>query len=104
MGICGKYFVLINSFLSDRFHRIILNSQTSKWSKIKAGVPHGSFLRSLLFLVYINDLPEGLTSSVKLFADDTSIFSVIRDSSASSLSLNEGLSNISQWEYGGRLF
>ena len=49
-----------------------------------------------LFLVYINDLPEGLTSNVKLYADDTSILSVVRDSSSSSRSLNEDLSKISQ--------
>ena len=99
MGICGKYFELIDSFLSDRFQRVLLNGQTSKWSQIKAGVPQGSILGPLLFLVYINDLPRGLTSNVKLFADDTSIFSVFRDSSSSSLSLNEDLFKISQWRY-----
>ena len=71
MGICLKYFGLIDSFLSDRFQRVLLNGQTSKWSQIKAGVLQGSILGPLLFLVYINDLPEGLTSNVKLFADDT---------------------------------
>ena len=97
MGICGKYFELIDSFLSDRFQRVLLNGQTSKWSQIKAGVPQGSFLGPLLSIVYVNDLTERLTSNVKLFADDTSIFSVVRDSSSSSLSLNEDLSKISQW-------
>ena len=99
MGICRKYFGLIDSFLSDRFQRVLLNGQTSKWSQIKAGVLQGSILGPLLFLVYINDLPEGLTSNVKLFADDTSFFSVIRDSNFSSMSLNEDLSKISQWGY-----
>ena len=84
---------------SGTVQRVLLNGQTSKWSQIKAGVPQGSVLGPLLFLVYINDLPEGLTSNVKLFADDTSIFSVVRDSSSSSLSLNEDLSKISQWGY-----
>ena len=99
MGICGEHLGLIDSFLSDRFPGVLLNGQTSKWSQIKAGVPQGSVLEPLLFLVYINDLPEGLTSNVKLFADDTSIFSVVCNSSSSSLTLNEDLSNISQWGY-----
>ena len=76
----GEYLGLIGSFLSDRFQRVLLNGQTSKWSQIKAGVPQGSVLGPLLFLVYINDLPEGLNSNVKLFADDTSVFSVVRNS------------------------
>ena len=66
---------------SGTVQRVLLNGQTSKWSQIKAGVPQGSVLGPLLFLVYINDLPEGLTSNVKLFADDTSIFSVVWESS-----------------------
>ena len=98
-GICGEYLRQIDSFLSDRFQSVVLNGQTSNWSQIKAGVLQGSVLGPLLFLVYINDLPEGLTSNVKLFADDTSIFSVVRDSSSSSLSVNEELSKISQWGY-----
>ena len=99
MRICGKYVGLIDSFLSNRFQRVLLNGQTSKWSQIEAGVPHGSILGLPLFLVYINGLPEGLTSNAKLFADDTSIFSVVGDSSFLSLSLNEDLSKTSQWAY-----
>ena len=76
--------------------KFLLNGQTSKLSQIKTGVPQGSILGSLLFLVYISDLTEGITSNVKLFAEDTLTFSVVRDSSFSWLSLNEGLSKISQ--------
>ena len=71
-------------------------------SKIKAGVPQGSIVRPLFFLVYINDLQEGFTTNAKLFADDTSLFLVVHDSRASSVSLHNDcndLLKISQWAY-----
>ena len=64
LGICENYYGLIHSFLSDRHWRLILNSQSSKWSHIKAGVPQGSILGPLLFLVYTNDLPEALAQMI----------------------------------------
>ena len=74
-GICVNYYRLIHSFVSDRHQRVVLNGQSFKWSHIKAVVPQGSILGPLLLpLVYINDLPEGLTTSAKLFADDMSLF------------------------------
>ena len=99
LGICGNYYGLIHSFLGDTHQRVALNGQSSKWSHIKAGVTQGSILEPLLFLVYINDLPEGLTTSAKLFADDTSLFSVVHDSAASTAFLNDDLLKISRWAY-----
>ena len=84
LGICGNYYGLLHSFLSDRHKRVVLNSQSSNWSQVKARAPQGSILGRLLFLVYINDLSEGLTTSIKLFAEDISLFSVVHDSAASS--------------------
>ena len=78
-GLSGKYYGLINSFLRNRHQRVVLNVQSSKWSPIKAGVPQGPILGPLFLLVYINNLPNGLLSNPKLFADDTSIFSVVKD-------------------------
>ena len=95
LGICGNYYGLIYSFLSDRHERVVLNDPSSKWSHIKAGVPQGSILGPLLFLVYINDLPAGLTASAKLFADNTSLFSVVRDSVVFTEFLNDDLLKIS---------
>ena len=54
--------------------RTVLNGKTSQWGKISAGVPQGSILGSLFFLVYINDLTTDLKCNVKLFADDSHYF------------------------------
>ena len=59
--------------MSDRFQRVLPNGQTSDWETIQAGVPQGSILGPLFFLIYINDLTDNLNSNVKLFADDTSL-------------------------------
>ena len=56
---------------------MVLNGQSSSWKGITSGVPQGSILGPLLFLIYLNDLPDGLLSNCKLIADDTSLFSVV---------------------------
>ena len=89
-----KYYGLIHSFPNDRYQRVLLNDHWSNWSKFKAGVPKGSILGPLFFLAYINDLPEGLTTNANLFADDVPLFSVVHDSAASSVSLNNYLLKI----------
>ena len=79
MGISGDLFNLLENYLSDRLQRFALNGQTSLWRPVLAGVPQGSILGSLLFLVNINDLPNELKSNAKLFADDTSLLTIVKD-------------------------
>ena len=76
-GILGNLLNLLEDFLKERKQRVVLKGQVSTWKNINAGVPQGSILGPLLFLIYINDLTEGLTTNVKRFADDTSLFSVV---------------------------
>ena len=90
---------LIQTFLTNRFQRVLLNGQTSEWLPVKAGVTQGSFLGPLFFLIYINDLPENIESTVKLFADDTSLFSVLHDNNTSTEILNRDLQKISEWAH-----
>ena len=98
-GINGNALQLIESFLHYKYQRVDLNGQSSSWPSIRAGVPQGSVLGLLFFLTYISDLPEGLTSKVKLFADDTSLFSIVNCVSTSALALNSDLLKIMDWPY-----
>ena len=101
-GISGDLLNLIKHYLTDRSQRVLLNGQCSNWQPILAGVPQGSILGPLFFLIYINDLPDGLKSNVKLFADDTSLFSVVKNKESAS-DLTNNLDMISKWPYNWKM-
>ena len=71
----GNLLKFLENYLTDLQQRVVLNGLMSSWQNIPASVPQSSVLGPLLFLIYINDLPDGLTSISKIFADDTSLFS-----------------------------
>ena len=79
MGISGELCKPLENYLFGRYQRVVLNGQTSSWRPVLAGVPQGSILAPLLFLIYINDLLNDLKSNAKLFADDTSLFNIAKD-------------------------
>ena len=85
---------ILTDFLSNRKHKVVLNGQVSTWTSVSAVVPQESILGPLLFLIYINDLSDNLSSNVKLFADDTSLLSVTHDNNVSAEELNEDLRKI----------
>ena len=96
MAVDGNFLKLVESFLSNRYQRVVLYGQASSWADVKAGVPQGSILGPLFFLIYINDLSENLKSTVKLFADDTSLFHVVKDPNTSAEILSHDLTRISE--------
>ena len=90
MGISGKFYELIENYLSGTFQRVILNGQISSWKY---------YLGPLLFLIYINDLPNGLKTSAKLFADNASLFTIVKDKNEIANALTNDLSLISKWAF-----
>ena len=70
LGISGNLLKWIKDFLTDRQQRVLINGISSEWSEVSSGVPQGSVLGPLLFILYVNDLPSEVSSFCKLFADD----------------------------------
>ena len=96
-GVSGNLLSTLTDFLTLRKQRVVLNGQLSSWSNIESGVPQGSILGPLLFLIYINDLSEDLTTNAKFFADIVSLFSVVDNINLSATNLNSDLSKINAW-------
>ena len=102
-GISGSLLKLFQNYLNYRNQRVVLNGSSSEFSSIESGVPQGSILGPLLFLIYINDLEENIKSNIKIFADDTMLFSIVNDPHISASELNHDLDVINKWAYQWKL-
>ena len=98
-GISDDLLNILSDFLRNRKQRVTLNGQSSSWTNVNAGVSQGSILGPLLFSIYTNDLPDGLSSNTKLFADDISLFSVVHDINTSTIELTSDLKKINDWAF-----
>ena len=96
-GTQSKLLDLLKSYLSNRRQRVIINGTSSSWKPIKSGVPQGSVLGPLLFLIFINDLPENIVCNPKLFADDVSLNAVMSDNTNSNENIENDLKLIHDW-------
>ena len=70
----GDLLAWFSDYLRNRCQRVVINGQSSSWGKICAGVPQGSVLGPLMFLIYINDIVNVVRSNIIMFADDTSLY------------------------------
>ena len=96
-GIQNKTLSWISNFLRHRSQRVVVGGEHSSWTDVVSGVPQGTVLGPLLFLTYINDLPDNLKSSVRLFADDCVLYHEIKDCKDSK-ELQHDLDTLVQWE------
>ena len=96
-GIRGSTHKWIASWLSGRTQQVVLDGQASDPVPVLSGVPQGSVLGPVLFLVFINDLPDNIRSSVRLFADDCVLYRNIR-SFSDCLILQDDLDQLARWE------
>lgn len=96
-GIQGKANRWIQSFLSNRRQAVVVDGVASSFVSVQSGVPQGSVLGPALFLVYINDLPVSLDKSVRLFADDTAVYSKVK-TRIDQDQLQADLDRLADWE------
>ena len=96
-GVRGNILAWIRDFLSDRTQEVVLDGTTSTRCSVTSGVPQGTVLGPLLFLVYINDMPSCVQSPARLFADDCLVYKKIR-SQDDCIALQEDLQKLQEWE------
>ena len=97
-GINGTLLAWITDYLTNRVQRVLIDGTHSEWLPVTSGVPQGSILGPLLFLLYINDLPDALSPDTicAIFADDTKIFRPITHKN-DSIALQRDINNLHQW-------
>jgi hypothetical protein len=97
-GINGPLLNWFGCYLSNRQQRVVIQGEASLWGNITAGVPQGSVLGPLLFLLYINDLPDRVKSGMRIFADDTTLYVTVDDTEQiATQQINDDLQNIKEW-------
>ena len=96
-GCSDKIIRWLSSYLSRRKQRVVFNGQSSDWTSVQAGVPQGSILGPLLFLIYINGIVSDIGCPIRLFADDTSLYIVVDSPPTAANFLNADLCAITNW-------
>lgn len=97
MGIQGKLLDWFKDYLSDRSQAVVIKGASSHYLSVTSGAPQGSVLGPLLFLIYVNDIVFDIESTIKLFADDTSIYLSLDSAERRTAILNSDMLKITEW-------
>lgn len=97
LGVIGGIHDWFSDYLNNRKQRVVFNGCHSDWQTITAGVPQGSILGPLLFLIYINDLPDEIKTNIRIYADDTTLFVSSKSKHEAARKLTKDLENVSRW-------
>ena len=97
IGVNGLFYNILSSYLSERRQTVVVDGQKSDILDVKAGIPQGSRLGPLLFILYMNDIINDIESDILIFADDTSLFATGSDPAETAAQLNRDLVKISEW-------
>ena len=97
ININGKLLDLFSSYLYNRQQIVVVDGQKSEKQPVKAGIPQGSRLGPLLFIIYINDITDSIESDILIFADDTSLLVSGKTTDDTARILNRDLGRINEW-------
>ena len=97
IGVVGRLLNWFASYLDHRLQRVAMEGSFSEYKEVKAGVPQGSILGPMLFLIYINDIVQEIDSSIKLFADDTTLYLIIEDPIRAANLMDNDLDKVQNW-------
>ena len=96
-GIDGNLLAWFSSFLSNRIQRVVCDGEVSDSKQVLSGVPQGTVLGPLLFLLYVNDIPTNINSTIRLFADDCLVYRKTNNHSDQQV-LQDDLNKLEQWQ------
>ena len=100
LGIRNPLLQWVESYLQNRKQRVVIDGQSSEWKKMSSGVPQGSVLGPILFLICINDITDDLATNPCIYTDDNTLLEVVSDPVISTDRLNNDLLKISEWSDG----
>ena len=96
-GIEGNLLHWFRFFLTNRQQRVVVHGTFSSWTHVRSGVPQGTILGPILFLIYVNDISSNISSSIKMFADDTKVYREITDLENDTRALQTDIVRLVDW-------